>query len=78
MFETLATFTELSKADEFASYYRVAMDSRDLNYDQYFTSGDELNANWADYTSHNTERLTLAAVKKVLLSLPEVQTELHR
>jgi UDP-glucose 4-epimerase len=78
MFETLAAFTELSKADEFASYYRVAMDSRDLNYDQYFTSGDELDAELADYTSHNTEQLTLAAVKEVLLSLPEVQTELHR
>jgi UDP-glucose 4-epimerase len=76
LYETLATFTELAKSDDFGDYYRVAMDSRDLNYEQYFTKGDETAGQFPDYASHNTEQLGLDAVKSLLLSLPEVQAEL--
>jgi UDP-N-acetylglucosamine 4,6-dehydratase/5-epimerase len=76
LYETLATFAELAKSHDFGDYYRVTMDSRELNYEQYFTEGSETAAEAADYTSHNTERLDLAAVKSLLLSLPEIQAEL--
>jgi UDP-glucose 4-epimerase len=76
LYETLATFTELAKSEDFGDYYRVAMDSRDLNYEQYFTEGDETAGKFPDYTSHNTEQLSVDAVKNLLLSLPEIRAEL--
>ncbi|WP_126380599.1 polysaccharide biosynthesis protein [Desulfovibrio ferrophilus] len=78
IYETLATREELLKADDMGDYYRVPMDNRDLNYSKYFTEGDTRGASIEDYTSHNTERLDIAEVENLLLSLPEVRTELEQ
>ncbi len=59
-------------------YYRVAMDTRDLNYSKYFTEGDVQEAEWEDYTSHNTQRLNAKEVEALLRTLPEIQKELAR
>jgi UDP-glucose 4-epimerase len=53
------------------------MDDRDLNYSKYFTEGDLKEPEVDDYTSHNTERLSVADVEKLLRSLPEVTRELR-
>ncbi|MDX1915684.1 MAG: polysaccharide biosynthesis protein [Methylophilus sp.] len=76
IYETLATQEELRKAEEMGDYYRVSMDDRDLNYNKYFTEGDTALADLQDYTSHNTQRLSIQEVESLLLSLPEVQAEL--
>ncbi|HAF00063.1 MAG TPA: UDP-glucose 4-epimerase [Methylophilaceae bacterium] len=76
IYETLATQEELRKAEEMGDYYRVRMDDRDLNYNKYFTEGDTALADLSDYTSHNTQRLSIQEVESLLLSLPEVQAEL--
>ena len=47
----------------------IPADSRDLNYSKYFVEGELAIANLDDYTSHNTERLDVEQVKKVLLGL---------
>ncbi len=73
LYETLATREELRRADDMKEYYRVAMDSRDLNYNQYFTEGDVQEAEVEDYTSHNTTRLTVKEVEGLLRTLPEMQ-----
>jgi UDP-N-acetylglucosamine 4,6-dehydratase len=70
LFETLATREELARAHDQADFYRVPVDSRDLNYQQYFDEGDVVESSLDDYHSHNTERLDVAGVKKVLLDLP--------
>ena len=57
-------------------YLRVSMDDRDLNYAKYFTEGSTEESTLDDYTSHNTERLSVAQVEALLLSLPDVQREL--
>lgn len=76
IYETLATREELRKADHLGDYFRVRMDNRDLNYADYFTEGDRGEAELDDYTSHNTRRLTVPQVEKLLLSLPEIRSAL--
>jgi len=76
IYETLATMEELRRAEDMGDYFRVHMDGRDLNYNKYFTEGDKKEAKVSDYTSHNTERLSVKQVKAMLLKLPEVVSEL--
>ncbi len=76
IYETLASKEELVTAEDLGSYYRIRMDTRDLNYEKYFSEGNESEISFDDYHSHNTERLTVKQVEKVLLSLPEVRSEL--
>ena len=54
------------------------MDDRDLNYEKYFTEGLDIERVNDDYHSHNTKRLNIDEVKKVLLSLPEVRDRLQQ
>lgn len=76
LYETLASKEELTTAEDMGEYYRVQMDNRDLNYEKYFSDGNQDEINFDDYHSHNTERLGVEQVKSLLLSLPEVQMEL--
>jgi UDP-N-acetylglucosamine 4,6-dehydratase len=73
IFETLATREEMRNAEDQGDYLRLRMDGRDLNYAKYFTEGDRKEVALDDYTSHNTQRLSVAEVEKLLLSLPEVR-----
>ena len=57
LYETLMTREERLRAENMGGYWRVACDSRDLNYDKFVVDGRvETQADEA-YTSHNTERL---------------------
>lgn len=76
LYETLASVEELSRAEDLVDYFRVSMDDRDLNYEKYFTQGSQDELRPDDYHSHNTERLDVAQVKEVLLSLKEVREQL--
>lgn len=73
LYETLATREELARAEDQGHFYRVPVDSRDLNYSQYFDEGDKVESRLDDYHSHNTERLDIQGVKKVLAALPSFQ-----
>lgn len=76
LFETLASREELCRATDMDQYFRVPLDERDLNYDKFFINGDVRESSQADYTSHNTQRLSIEQVKELLLSLPEIRAEL--
>ncbi|MBZ6377428.1 UDP-glucose 4-epimerase [Pacificimonas flava] len=76
LYETLASAQELATAEDMGDYFRLQLDTRDLNYNAYFKEGDEATAELEDYHSHNTQRLDVEGVKDLLLSLPEVQSEL--
>lgn len=78
VYETLASREELRKSEDMGDYYRVHMDDRDLNYGKYFTEGDVKEVETDDYTSHNTQRLTVPEVEQLLLSLPEIRADLKR
>ncbi len=76
LFETLLTKEEYAKAVNMEEYFKVQADKRDLNYDQYFFEGDERLSREDEYTSHNTERLTLKQVKEKLMTLDYIREEL--
>ena len=73
IYESLANAEELRRSEDMGHYYRLSMDDRDLNYAKYFTEGDVEEVNTEDYHSHNTTRLNVEEVKKLLRSLPEIQ-----
>jgi UDP-glucose 4-epimerase len=77
LYETLASAQELARSDDLGDYFRVRMDRRGLNYDAYFTEGETATATFEDYHSHNTDRLDCEGVKQLLMTLPEVRTELQ-
>ena len=78
IFETLVTREELRQAEDLGDYLRIRMDTRDLNYARYFTEGDVKEIAVDDYTSHNTQRLTVEEVERLLLSLPQVKAALKQ
>jgi UDP-N-acetylglucosamine 4,6-dehydratase len=68
-FETLLTREEMIRASDQGGYYRIHADTRDLNYDAYFTEGIEPLAQQEDYNSHNTRRLSVDEMAEMLLGL---------
>ena len=76
MYEALASVAEVQRAEDMGDFLRIPMDERDLNYNRFFTEGDEGVSQAHDYDSHSTDQLTLEEVKQLLLSLPEIQRDL--
>lgn len=72
-YETLVSREEMITAEDMGAFYRLVSDRRDLNYEKYFTQGRETLSHIEDYTSHNTQQLTLDEVKSLLLRLDFVQ-----
>ena len=66
----------MSKAVDMGEYYRIPCDTRDLNYDKFFTEGNEKLSRIEDYHSHNTERLDVEGMKRLLLKLRFVREDL--
>jgi UDP-N-acetylglucosamine 4,6-dehydratase/5-epimerase len=77
LFETLCTREEMMKAVDLGDFFRIPADTRDLNYGQYFESGNPTASQYEDYNSHNTKRLTIEEIKTKLLSLDYIQKELE-
>lgn len=76
IFETLASKEELVASEDLGDYLRLRMDTRDLNYEKYFSEGNENEIGFDDYHSHNTQQLTVKEVEEVLMTLPEIRVEL--
>ena len=76
LFESLLSTEERAKAEDLGDYFRVPLDSRDLNYSEYFEEGEPRQASLESYTSHNTKQLDVEGVKTLLLTIPEVRQEL--
>ena len=78
LYETLLTKEEMVRAKDMGEYYRIPVDGRDLNYQQFFEDGKEIVTQSSEYHSHNTHRLDDVELKKLLLSLKEIQGDLKR
>jgi len=76
LYESLVSREEMAKAEDMGRYYRIPADNRDLNYNKYFVEGETKISEFDDYTSHNTERLDVEGVKKLLLTLAYIREEL--
>ena len=75
LYETLCTREEMEKAEDMGNFLRVPSDNRDLNYARYFSEGKEDVSKVEDYNSHNTQRLNIEGIKKLLLKLDLIKNE---
>lgn len=78
MYETLLTNEECANAVDMGNFYRVPADNRGLNYDKYFSKGDEDRNPLTEFNSNNTELLNVEQVKEKLLSLQYIRDELNK
>lgn len=76
LYETLVTREEMMRATDMGDYFRISCDTRDLNYDKFFTVGNTDVELMEDYHSHNTHRLSLKEMEELLLKLRFVQEDL--
>ncbi len=77
MYETLLTNEECVNAEDMGDFYRVPCDKRDLNYDKFFTSGNQERVHLSEFNSNNTQLLDVEGVKKKLLELEYIRGELE-
>ncbi|MBC8422586.1 polysaccharide biosynthesis protein [bacterium] len=73
--EALLNREELNRAQDLVRYYRIASDTRDLNYDVYFEKGQKRVSQEADYSSENTTRLSDNELKAMLLDLDFIKQQ---
>ena len=74
MHETLITKEEMLLTSDHRKYFKISPDDRDLNYDKYFSSGNNKKLG-EDYTSENTKRLNKEEMIDLLLEIPEIKKE---
>lgn len=73
LYEALVNREDMAKAEDLDNFYRIPADNRDLNYNRFFTEGDEIIDSLEDYNSHNTNRLNHEKMKELLLKLPFIR-----
>lgn len=73
LYEALLSREEMASAQDMGDYYRVPPDGRDLNYSKFVEQGEEKISHAEDYNSHNTHRLDVEGMKKLLLKLKFMQ-----
>lgn len=76
LYEALLSREEMATAQDLGDYYRVPADGRDLNYAKFVDQGEQIltqTAHGEDYNSHNTQRLNVNGMKKLLLKLDFMQ-----
>lgn len=69
LYETLVTQEEMLKSVDLGNFFCVKADNRDLNYDKYFSKGNKKLNLGESYTSHNTHRLDVQGMEKLLKKL---------
>ncbi len=76
MYETLLTNEECAHAIDMGNFYRVPADTRDLNYDNFFNTGDKNRNPLHEFDSNNTKLLSVEETKAKIASLSYIQNEL--
>lgn len=76
VYEVLVNREDMIKVEDMGNFYRIPADTRDLNYESFFTEGKDVSQT-EEYHSHNTERLDLGGMKKLLLKLDIIRQDLN-
>ena len=69
LYEALLSREERAAAEDLGGYFRVPPDGRDLNYGKFVEQGEISISASEDYNSHNTERLDVEGMTRLLLKL---------
>ena len=77
LYEALLSREEMACAEDMGEYFRVPPDLRDLNYAKFVEQGETKISETKDYNSHNTERLDVAGMQRLLLKL-DFMRAIHR
>ncbi|MDA9602333.1 polysaccharide biosynthesis protein [Flavobacteriaceae bacterium] len=67
--ETLLSREEKMEAEDLGDYFRISSDNRDLNYNKYFSEGNEEKTIVEEYNSFNTNRLSEPRLIELLASI---------
>lgn len=78
LFESLVNREEMIRAIDLGEYYRIPADVRDLNYNVFFSEGENKISEVEEYTSHNTIRLDVEGAKKLLMELDFIRKDIKR
>lgn len=76
LYETLVNREEMVKALDMGDYFRIPADTRDLNYDRFFSEGTDKVSAIEEYHSHNTSRLDKEGMKRLLLKLDIIREDI--
>lgn len=71
LYETLMSSEERARSIDEGDYFRVPLDTRSLDYEPYFESGNNYPSGLEPYTSHNSHQLTIDEVCELIANLPE-------
>jgi UDP-N-acetylglucosamine 4,6-dehydratase len=71
--ETLVSKEEMAKVIEYKKFYRIPNDQRDLNYEFFFSKGNNKIEKVNEYNSSNTYRLNETELEKILLKLDYIK-----
>ncbi len=74
--EALLSREEMALAEDLGGYYRIPPDNRDLNYAKFFEEGHSEITRADDYSSDNTDQLSVEEAKSLLLELSVVRKAL--
>ena len=77
MYETLITNEEMVFTEDKGDYYKLSPDSRDLNYDKYFSEGSESYDHKSEINSKNSGLLSLEETVTILSKLPSNRDDLN-
>jgi UDP-glucose 4-epimerase len=77
LYETLLTREEMLRVTDLGEYYRVSADNRDLNYEHYYSEGVAPELALDEYNSHNTHRLSVDELEKMLMELDFIKENLN-
>ncbi|KAF0864914.1 polysaccharide biosynthesis protein [Pseudomonas sp. LD120] len=69
LYEALLSREEMACAEDMGDYFRIPPDLRDLNYAKYVEQGETKISRTEDYNSHNTERLDIMGMQRLLQKL---------
>lgn len=76
LYESLLTREERAYAKDLGDYFCIPPDTRDLNYSKFVETGETRITealHQDEYNSHNTKRLDIAGMKKLLMKLDIMQ-----
>ena len=76
MYETLLTNEECAHAIDMGNFYRVPADRRGLNYDKYFSKGEEDRNPLTEFNSSNTKLLNVEETKEKIAALAYIKERL--
>lgn len=77
LYETLASAQELSNAEDMGEYWRLQSDLRGLNYNKYFSEGDDQTIQQDEFNSHNAREMSVTEIEELLMDLPEFTTHAY-